>query len=184
MGYVPLPQSGTYYCTHCLTYTVRCVLARPRAVRHNANTTVRVACITYTIYSVVVRIVHRSRVPGATNSPKPNFHNDGLGSVGLGNASINEPSDVKTTISSKFHELRYSHQAVAMLRSSYTSHIITPYAYTFSPRTPSPMASCPRIHLQNARVDLCQPTQSNRGFGDGISKVTHTKSIVTQSYPG
>ena len=45
------------------------------------------ACLTYTVHSVVVCMAHRSRAPGATSSPKPNFHNDSSGSAELGNAN-------------------------------------------------------------------------------------------------
>ena len=87
MGHVPLPQRGSdpYYRTHRLPHTVRfiLVLSRPSAGQHNANTIVHFACFTYTANSVAVYITKRSRVPGAINSPKPNYH-----SVGMGNASM------------------------------------------------------------------------------------------------
>ena len=53
-------------------------------------TMVHLACLTYTVHSVVVHIVHRSRVPGTSNSPKPNFHKDGPGSTGLGSTSVEQ----------------------------------------------------------------------------------------------
>ena len=86
----PPPQSHPYYHTCCLTYTVCCILERPSsAVHQNGKTTVRLACFTYTVHSVVehMRVAQRSRVLRAINSPKPNFHNDCPGSTGLDNAS-------------------------------------------------------------------------------------------------
>ena len=49
----------------------------------------RVLCILHdVVHSVVVgRIAHMSWVPGANNSPQPNFQNDSPGSAGLGNAN-------------------------------------------------------------------------------------------------
>ena len=85
-GHLPLLQSGPYYCTHCPTYSTSAILAHAldmHAWQHNAGTTVRF--LTYTVHLAVVRIARMSRVRGrggrgSTNSPKPNLHNDSLGS--------------------------------------------------------------------------------------------------------
>ena len=71
-----------YYRTHCSTYVL--YEFYPGPVHHNANTTVRFACLAYTIHSVVVCVGHRSRVPSETH----NFHNDCSGSARLADASI------------------------------------------------------------------------------------------------
>ena len=55
-------------------------------MQHNANTAVRSACFTYTVYSVVVRIVHVAGT-AATNSYKPDFRNGSPGGAGLGNVN-------------------------------------------------------------------------------------------------
>ena len=47
-----------------------------------------VACLTYTVHSLAVNIMHSSWVLGATNSPKPDFHNDSPDSAVQGDASV------------------------------------------------------------------------------------------------
>ena len=80
---LPLPQSFPYYRTRCSTYTVHRILARYSAVHHNGNTTVHVQCTPY----IQWLYTSGARVPGATNSSKPYFHNDCPGSAGLANTS-------------------------------------------------------------------------------------------------
>ena len=95
VGHLPLLQPRSdpcYYFVQCMPYVLcEYYLGSVQAVLRNANTTVRFACFTYTAHSVVVYITYtthsvfvciayRSRVQGATSSPKSNFHNDSPGS--------------------------------------------------------------------------------------------------------
>ena len=112
-------------CVCVCVYSVRCVrlLPQPSAHstgQHNANNTVHFAClpVTYSVHSVVVHTVHRSRVLGATNSLKPNFHNNGSGSTGLDNASMST------------REVEQSNKYLTAAISSCTINIISRLQYT------------------------------------------------------
>ena len=91
------------YCV-CSTYTVHCVVAGAQCIvsqcQHHCT------CSTYTVDLVFVRITQRSRAPGATNSTKPNLHNDSPGSTRLGNASytLSLPQAVwRQTVCNAYH---------------------------------------------------------------------------------